>query len=47
MQAASECPDSSSTASRLRVLLGVTGSVAAIKLPLLVSQLLEIPEVRL
>ncbi|KAB5574887.1 hypothetical protein PHYPO_G00214290 [Pangasianodon hypophthalmus] len=33
----------SSAASRFRVLLGVTGSVAALKLPLLVSQLLEIP----
>ncbi|KAM9377653.1 phosphopantothenoylcysteine decarboxylase isoform 2-T2 [Pholidichthys leucotaenia] len=28
-----------------RVLVGVTGSVAALKLPLLVSQLLELPEV--
>lgn len=29
-----------------RVLVGVTGSVAALKLPLLVSQLLELPGVR-
>ena len=29
----------------LRVLVGVTGSVAALKLPLLVSKLLDIPDV--
>ncbi|KAK2858230.1 hypothetical protein Q7C36_006149 [Tachysurus vachellii] len=33
----------SSTGSTFRVVVGVTGSVAAMKLPLLVSQLLEIP----
>lgn len=53
MQPTSDCTNvsstlnSSSTGSRFRVLLGVTGSVAALKLPLLVSQLLEIPGVSL
>lgn len=36
-------PDLSSSGSRFRVLVGVTGSVAALKLPVLVSKLLEIP----
>ncbi|KAM9481751.1 phosphopantothenoylcysteine decarboxylase [Clarias gariepinus] len=48
MQPTCECASGStaqnlsSTGSRFRVLLGVTGSVAALKVPLLVSQLLEI-----
>lgn len=37
----------SSAASKCRVLVGVTGSVAALKLPLLVSELLKIPGVSL
>ncbi|XP_072551804.1 phosphopantothenoylcysteine decarboxylase [Salminus brasiliensis] len=41
----SPVPDLNSSGSRYRVLVGVTGSVAALKLPLLVSQLLEIPGV--
>ncbi|KAG9489509.1 phosphopantothenoylcysteine decarboxylase [Eleutherodactylus coqui] len=42
-----ESPDSviSSSPSAIRVLVGVTGSVAALKLPVLVSGLLQIPEV--
>ncbi|KAJ8344475.1 hypothetical protein SKAU_G00318040 [Synaphobranchus kaupii] len=36
---------SSNVRSQFRVLVGVTGSVAALKLPLLVSQLLELPGV--
>ncbi|KAI5623972.1 phosphopantothenoylcysteine decarboxylase [Silurus asotus] len=49
MQRTCDCTDVSSTlntsspGSEFRVLLGVTGSVAALKLPLLVSRLLEIP----
>ncbi|XP_062860756.1 phosphopantothenoylcysteine decarboxylase [Trichomycterus rosablanca] len=46
MQHSSDCTnttlDLNPTGSAFRVLVGVTGSVAAIKLPLLVSQLLEI-----
>ena len=34
-----------SRSGKHRVLVGVTGSVAALKLPLLVSQLLEVPGV--
>lgn len=33
------------TCGALRVLVGVTGSVAALKLPLLVTQLLQLPGV--
>ncbi|NP_001187962.1 phosphopantothenoylcysteine decarboxylase [Ictalurus punctatus] len=49
MQPTSDCTNVSSalnlscTGSGFHVLLGVTGSVAALKLPLLVTQLLEIP----
>lgn len=49
MQPTSDCTNVSSalnlscTGSSFHVLLGVTGSVAALKLPLLVTQLLEIP----
>ncbi|KAL7878761.1 hypothetical protein AOLI_G00097350 [Acnodon oligacanthus] len=37
--------DLSCSGSKYRVLVGVTGSVAALKVPPLVSQLLEIPEI--
>ncbi|XP_060779844.1 phosphopantothenoylcysteine decarboxylase isoform X2 [Neoarius graeffei] len=53
MQPTSDCTTVSSTlnqasaGSTFHVLLGVTGSVAALKLPLLVSQLLEIPGIEL
>lgn len=53
MQPTSDCTNVSSalnlscTGSGFHVLLGVTGSVAALKLPLLVTQLLEIPGVSL
>lgn len=36
---------SSAPQEKYRVLVGVTGSVAALKLPLLVAELLEIPRV--
>ncbi|XP_066541070.1 phosphopantothenoylcysteine decarboxylase isoform X2 [Hoplias malabaricus] len=41
--AMSPVPDLSVSGSRYRVLVGVTGSVAALKLPSLVSQLLQTP----
>ncbi|XP_066541071.1 phosphopantothenoylcysteine decarboxylase isoform X3 [Hoplias malabaricus] len=44
--AMSPVPDLSVSGSRYRVLVGVTGSVAALKLPSLVSQLLQTPGVR-
>lgn len=37
--------DSLQTRSKFRVLVALTGSVAALKAPLLVRQLLDIPEV--
>ncbi|XP_017547043.1 phosphopantothenoylcysteine decarboxylase isoform X1 [Pygocentrus nattereri] len=49
MQRCSDPPsavaDLSCSGSKYRVLVGVTGSVAALKVPPLVSQLLEIPEI--
>lgn len=48
MQTDSHVPpkfDLQQSCGKFRVLVGVTGSVAALKLPLLVSQLLELPEV--
>ncbi|XP_040349230.1 phosphopantothenoylcysteine decarboxylase isoform X4 [Herpailurus yagouaroundi] len=45
MESSASCPaDAAPLAKRqFRVLVGVTGSVAALKLPLLVSRLLDIP----
>ncbi|XP_061078663.1 phosphopantothenoylcysteine decarboxylase isoform X1 [Conger conger] len=43
--AKSDFNSTTSSSSQFRVLVGVTGSVAALKLPLLVSQLLELPGV--
>lgn len=45
MQQHSELDSLQTSGSKSRVLLGLTGSVAALKAPLLVRQLLEIPEV--
>ncbi|XP_070353880.1 phosphopantothenoylcysteine decarboxylase isoform X6 [Equus asinus] len=44
MEARASCPAAAPLVERqFRVLVGVTGSVAALKLPLLVSRLLDIP----
>ncbi|KAM8782135.1 phosphopantothenoylcysteine decarboxylase isoform 3-T5 [Rhynchonycteris naso] len=44
MEPGALCPTAAPLAERLfRVLVGVTGSVAALKLPLLVSRLMDIP----
>ncbi|XP_036205215.1 phosphopantothenoylcysteine decarboxylase isoform X2 [Myotis myotis] len=44
MEPRASCPAAAPSVERqFRVLVGVTGSVAALKLPLLVSQLLDIP----
>ncbi|KAI7802506.1 phosphopantothenoylcysteine decarboxylase isoform X1 [Triplophysa rosa] len=45
MQKLSELDSLQTSGSKFRVLLGLTGSVAALKAPLLVRQLLEFPEV--
>ena len=39
--------ENDNTKQSTNILVGVTGSVAAIKLPLLVEKLLKIPKVRL
>ncbi|XP_055984754.1 phosphopantothenoylcysteine decarboxylase isoform X2 [Sorex fumeus] len=45
MEPRASCPEGTASVERkIHVLVGVTGSVAALKLPLLVSQLLAIPD---
>ncbi|XP_060030195.1 phosphopantothenoylcysteine decarboxylase isoform X2 [Erinaceus europaeus] len=43
MEPGSSCPAAAPVERQFRILVGVTGSVAALKLPLLVSKLLDIP----
>lgn len=46
MESSASCPAAAPLVKKqFRVLVGVTGSVAALKLPLLVSRLLDIPGV--